>query len=69
LSKRSHLTLHLFNKRRGVGGGRSGTSPAVEKMDQEHMKMNGTMMNEGGGYKQKVHDMIVNKRNEGKKWS
>ncbi len=27
------------------------------------------MMNKGGGYKQKDHDMIMNKRNEGEKWS
>ncbi len=59
----------MYSTRGGGWGGRSGTSPTVEEMDQEHMKMNGTMMNEGGGYKQKVHDMIVNKRNEGKKWS
>jgi hypothetical protein len=41
----------------------------VEKMDQEHTKMNATMMNKGGGYKQKDHDMIMNKRNEEEKWS
>jgi hypothetical protein len=35
-------------------------------MDQEHMKRNRTMMNKGGGQKQKDHDMIMNKKNEEK---
>ncbi len=43
--------------------------PIAEEMDQEHTKMNTTMMNKGGGYKQKDHAMIMNKKNKGKKWS
>jgi len=62
----SHLTLHLFKKMRG---GNTKLLPPAEEMEQEHTKMNATMMNKGGGYKQKDHDMIMNKRNEGEKWS
>jgi len=47
----SHLKLHLFNKRRAGGGGEVELLPPTEEMDQEHTKMNGTMMNEGEGCK------------------
>jgi len=66
LPKMSHLTLHLFNRRRE---GKVKLLPAIEEMDQEHMKMNAIMLNKGGGLKQKDHDMIMNKRNERQKWS
>ncbi len=62
----SHLTLHLFKKMRG---GNAELLPPAEEMEQEHPKMNATMMNKGGGYKIKDHDKIMNKRKEGEKWS
>jgi hypothetical protein len=46
-------------------GGNMKLLPPTEEMEQEHTKMNATMMNKGGGYKQKDHDNIMNKRNEG----
>jgi len=36
-------------------------------MDKKHMKRNGTMMNKGGGQKQKDHGMTMNKKNEEKR--
>jgi hypothetical protein len=60
----TQLTLHLFNKRMGEEGK---LLPAIEEMDQEHMKRNAKMMNKGGGQKQKDHNMTMNRKNEGKR--
>jgi hypothetical protein len=51
----------------GGGGGKKWKEllPIAEKMHQEHMR-NATMMNKGGGQKQKDLDMTMNKKNEGK---
>jgi len=48
------------------GGEEADLLPIAEKMDKKHMKRNGTMMNKGGGQKQKDHDMNMNKKNEEK---
>jgi hypothetical protein len=48
------------------GGEEVDLLPVAEKMDKKHMKKNGTMMNKGGGQKQKDHDMTMNKKNEEK---
>jgi hypothetical protein len=51
------------------GGGKKWREllPIAEEMHQEHMKRNATMMNKGGGQKQKDPDMTMNKKNEGKR--